>query len=242
MSDREPPQRYARIGGALYLFIIVAALFAETYVRGNLIVSGDAAATAARMTGSETLFRIGLAGELLTCCCDVALSLILYVLLRPVNRDLALLGAFFRLVFVAVYAVAKLFEIAALVLLEPADYLRSVDPTQLHALAYAALRVHSLGYGVALLFFGFCCLLFGHLIRGARYLPKLIGTGLVASGYGYVLFSLAQMLSPAFAAKWLFPWLMLPAFFAELALALWLAIKGVDAAKWRAQVAAVEQP
>src|SRR3954469_12344579 len=104
------PQTYARTGGLIYLLIIVIALFAEAYVRGSLIVSGDATATANHILGSETLFRAGLAGEMLTCACDVALAMILYVLLKPVSGNLALLGAFFRLVFVAIYGVAKLFE------------------------------------------------------------------------------------------------------------------------------------
>jgi hypothetical protein len=226
------PQTYARIGGALYLFIIVAALFGEAFVRGSLIVSGDATATANHILGSETLFRAGLAGEMLTCACDVALAMILYVLLKPVSGNLALLGAFFRLVFVAIYGVAKLFEIAALVALGGDDYLKSFDPRQLHALAYLSLRVHSLGYGASLLFFGFCCILFGYLIHKSGYLPRTLGILLVVGGVGYVLFSLAQMLAPAFAGRVLFPWLMLPAFPAELGLCLWLLVKGVNLPKW----------
>lgn len=226
------PQKYARVGGILYLFIIVAAMFGEAFVRGGLIVSGDAAATAQRIAASETLFRAGLAGEMLTCVCDVAMAMILYVLLRPVSRNLALLAALWRVTFVAIYGVAKLFEIAALVLLGHDDYLKAFDPRQLQALAYASLRVHSLGYGVSLLFFGFCCVLFGTLIRRSGYLPKALGVLLEIGGLGYVAFSLAQMLAPAFAARALFPWLMLPAFPAELGLALWLLIKGVDVAKW----------
>src|SRR3990172_7781500 len=96
------PQTYARIGGLLYLFIIVAAGFGELFVRNRLIVWGDAAATANNILDSETLFRVGLAGEMLTCVCDVALAMILYVLLRPVGRNLALLAAFFRLTFVGI--------------------------------------------------------------------------------------------------------------------------------------------
>lgn len=229
------PQVYARIGGILYLFIIVAALFGETFVRGNLIVSNDPAATASRILGSESLFRLGLAGEMLTCVCDIALAMILYVLLKPVNRNLALLGAFFRLAFVGIYGVAKLFEIAALVALGAAEYSKAFEPGQLHDLAFMSLKVHSYGYGVALLFFGFCCIVFGHLIRKSVYLPKAIGVLLVIAGVGYIVFSLAQMLAPAFAANFLFPWLVLPALPAELALALWLAIKGVDPAKWEAR-------
>jgi len=233
MSDHDSPQRLARVGGALYLFIIVAALFGETVARGRLIVSGDAAATARNIVASETLFRAGLAGEMLTCAADVALAMILYVLLRPVGRSVALLGAFFRLTFVAIYGVAKLFEVAALVVLGNPEALSAFEPPQLHALAYAALKVHSYGYGVSLLFFGCCCLCFGDLIRRSRYLPSVLGTLLALAGLAYVVFSLAQMLAPAFAAAWLFPWLMLPGFFAELGLALWLLVKGVEAAKWR---------
>jgi len=226
------PQTYARIGGILYLFIIVAALFGEAFVRGRLIVGGDATATADNILGSETLFRIGLAGEMLTCVCDVALAMILYVLLKPVSKNLALLAAFFRLTFVAIYGVAKLFEIAALVVLSRADYLKAFEPRQLHALAYISLRVHSFGYGVSLLFFGFCCVLFGYLIRKSGYLPRIIGVLLIIGGLSYVVFSSAQMLAPQFAARLLFPWLMLPGFLSELGLCLWLIVKGVNVPKW----------
>jgi hypothetical protein len=137
-----------------------------------------------------------------------------------------------RVTFVAFYGVTKLFEVAALVALGGGTHLEAFPPDQLHALAYASLRVHSLGYGASLLFFGACCILFGHLIRRSRYLPRVLGTLLVVGGAGYVAFSTAQMLAPAFAARVLFPWLMLPAFPAELGLALWLAVKGVDVARW----------
>ena len=231
-SSETSPQAYARVGGVLYLFIIVVALFGEAFVRGSLIVPRDAAATANNILGSETLFRVGLAGEMLTCACDVALAMILYVLLRPVSRSLALLAAFFRLTFVGIYGVAKLFEIAALVTLGGAGYLKGFEPQQLHDLAYMSLSVHGLGYGASLLFFGFCCVLFGYLIHQSGYLPRILGTLLVIGGVGYVVFSLAQMLAPAFAAKYLFPWIMLPAFAAELGLALWLTVKGVDIPTW----------
>jgi hypothetical protein len=239
MTSKSPetsPQTYARVGGMLYLFIIVAALFGEVSVRGSLIVPRDPAATASNIQGSEMLFRVALAGEMLTCVCDVALAMILYFLLRPVSRNLALLAAFFRLTFVGIYGVTKLFEIAALVALGGADYLKAFEPRQLHDLAYLSLSVHSLGYGASLLFFGFCCVLFGYLIHQSGYLPRILGDLLVIGGVGYVVFSLAQMLAPAFAAKYLFPWIMLPAFPAELGLALWLIVKGVDMPKWEERV------
>jgi len=233
MSHHQSPQAYARIGGALYLFIIVAALFGEGFVRGTLVVPGDAEATARNIIESQTLFRAGLAGEMLTCVCDVALSMILYVLLRPISRNLALLGAFFRLTFVAIYGVAKLCAIATLIFLTSTNGLAALDPPQLHALAYASLKMHDYAYGASLLFFGVCSILWGDLIRRSTYLPKTIGTLLCIAGFGYVAYSLAQLLAPAYAGRYLFPWLLLPGFFSELGLALWLLIKGIDFAQWQ---------
>lgn len=229
--DRSP-QTYARIGGILYLFVMVAALFGEAFVRGRLIVPGDAIATANNIVGAEKLFRVGLAAEMLTCVCDVALALILYVLLKPIHRNLSLLAAFFRLTFVAFYSVSKLFEIAALAALGRADYLKAFERQQLHALAYLSLTIHDYGYGASLLFFGVCTALFGYLVHKSGYLPTVIGVLMVIAGVGYAVYSLAQIVSPAFTSRALFPWLLLPGFFAELGLCLWLMVKGVNLPKW----------
>ena len=224
---RTSPQTYARVGGILYLFVIVAALFGEAFVRQKLIVWGDAAMTASNILAAETLFRVGLAGELLTCVCDVALAMILYVLLAPVSRSLASLAALFRLTFVAVYAVAKLFMLAAVVALKGGDQLKGFDAQQVNDLAYLALRMHGQGYGVSLIFFGLTCLLLGLLIYRSGYLPRSIGALLVIGAVGYLINSFTLLLEPALAARQL-PWILLPAFVAELALAMWLLVKGVD--------------
>src|SRR5664280_2718040 len=91
------PQTLARIGGVLYLLIIVTGLFGEMFVRGKLVVSGDATATASNITASQVLWRVGVAGDLIMHVCDIPLMLIFYVLLRPVHKTLALLGVLFNL-------------------------------------------------------------------------------------------------------------------------------------------------
>jgi hypothetical protein len=111
------PQTYARIGGILYLFIIVVGVFGELFVRGRLIVPGDAAATANNIMGSETLFRVGLAGELLGYASSGALAIILYFLLKPVSRNLALLAAFLTITSNAVFGLNGLFHLAAVIVL-----------------------------------------------------------------------------------------------------------------------------
>ena len=135
-SSIKLPQRYARSAGALYLVIIVVGLLGQVLVKDRLIVAGDAAATAANITASQTLWRITVAAEIGYLALGVILAWLLYLLLRPINRALALLGVFFNLVSIAVEVVARSSLLATLVLLGRSQALAAFEPQQLHALAY----------------------------------------------------------------------------------------------------------
>ena len=230
--SRISPRSYARICGVLYLYIIVAGIFAEA-VRSRLIASADADLTARNILANESLFRIGFSGELLHLAFDVVVAMILYVLLRPVDRNIALLAALMRAASDVILAVASLSHFAALRLLGSADYLNSFTPDQLHALALLAMKLQGDAYAISLVFFGFACLALGYLIVRSSYFPKAIGALLVIAGACYLTNSFVLFLHPALADT-LFPAIFLPAFVAELALALWLIVKGVDTAKWQA--------
>lgn len=230
-SPRPSPQTYARVGGALYLIIIVTALFAEAFVRGRLMVSGNAAATADNIVNAPTLFRLGLAADMLNCVLDVAVAMILYVLLKPVNRNLALLAAFLRIVADAILGLTGIFQLAAVVLLGGASYLRAFDPQQLRSLAYLSLQLHGEGYGISLIFFGVGCGILGYLIYRSGYLPRSIGVMLVVAGVGYLFNSFTGIIAPPLAAS-AFPWTLLPGFVSELALCLWLLIRGIKPEPW----------
>ena len=108
------PQHYARLCGVLYLYIIVAGMFAELFVRSRLIVSTDAAVTASNIMANESFFRLGFSGELLHVAFDVGVAVGLYALLRPIDRNIALLAAFMRFACDIVLAVASLSHFAAL--------------------------------------------------------------------------------------------------------------------------------
>jgi hypothetical protein len=154
MADHDvetSPQAYARIGGVLYLIIIVAGLFGEAVVRNKLIVSGDATATATNIAASQTLWRAGIAGDLVMHVCDVPLLLVFYVLLRPVSRNLALLAILFAAVQTAALVATKLSLLVALFLLGSADYLKAFEPRQLHALTYVSIRADGYGFGIGLI-------------------------------------------------------------------------------------------
>jgi hypothetical protein len=127
------PQLYARLGGALYLVVIVFGLFAEGFVNDKLIVSGDAAATAHNIMAAPTLWKLSVAGNLIVPVCAVAQTWIYYLLLRPVSKTLVLLSVFFNLVSLAVEAVSKLFLLVVMPTLGNADYLKAFEPQQLQA-------------------------------------------------------------------------------------------------------------
>src|SRR5229473_5355642 len=127
-------QRYARIAGVLFLFSLVAGGFGEAYVPSKLIVSGDAAATVANLRNFDFLYRLGFAAFLIESLCDIALALILYALLKPVNKYLSLLAAFFGLIGTALFAFAELFYFAPLLIMRGTDYLKPFAPDQLNSL------------------------------------------------------------------------------------------------------------
>jgi hypothetical protein len=244
MEDREvqtSPQTYARIGGVLYLIIIVIGFLGEFFVRDRLIVSGDTTATAERIMASEFLWRVGIAGEYFLLICAVALLLIFYRLLKPVSRDLALLAVFFNLVSITIEAVTSLYLVQTLFPLGDANYLKVLDPQQLHALAYLSIRSHGYGFGVSLIFFGCFCLVVGYLIFKSGYLPKVVGVLMQIAGLCYLTDSFALILSPSLADR-LFPAILLPALVGEASLCLWLLAKGVNVSKWQARASTKPAP
>jgi hypothetical protein len=235
LARETSPQIYARIGGILYLIIIVAGLFGHAFIRDRLIVSGDATATAANIRSLESLWRFGIAAELFMLICTVALALILFVLLRPVSRDLALLAVFFNLVSIALEAVSdSLLLLGALFPLGNAEYLRAFEPEQLYALASLSLELNGYGFGVALIFFGCECLVLGYLICRSGYLPKALGVLMAIAGLSYLTNSFALLLAPTFADL-IFPAILIPALVGEASLCLWLLVKGVNVEKWNLQ-------
>ncbi|WP_163410793.1 DUF4386 domain-containing protein [Flavobacterium ajazii] len=223
------PQPYARLAGLLYLLIIIAGAFAETFVRNKLVVYGDATATANNIIHSDFLWKIGITADLIMQVCDLPVMVILYFLLRPVNKKLALLNLSFNLIQTAVLVANKLNLLAALFFLGDADYLKSFSPDQLHALSYLSIKLHDFGFGVGLIFFGFVCLIEGYLIYKSGYFPKVFGVLMSIAGFCYLTNSFALILFPKLSSIAL----LMPCLVAELALSLWLIFKGVNLSVWR---------
>ena len=224
---------YAKIAGVLFLVTMFAGGFGEFYVPSTLIVSGDAAATASNIRTFDTMFRLGFASYLIEAVCDIGLTWVLYLLLRPVRRDLALLAAFFGLVSTATFAGAELFFFAASFILGGASYLTTFSPPQIESLAYLSVRYYAVGSGVFMIFYGIGAIIRGYLIFRSEFLPKFIGVLLAIAGAGFVIRNLLLVIAPRYA----YEILLMPMSVAGIALTAWLLIKGVDTAKWEAKAA-----
>lgn len=219
------------MAGAFYLLTIVAGVFAEVFVRGSVVVRGDAAATAANIIAREPLYRLGLAADLVMLVCYVAVTLIFRDLFKRTGAGLSLLAAFFSLVGIAVLAVNSLNHLAPLLLLGGSPYLSAFETNQLQALALASLGMHARGYNIGGVFFGVYMLLLGYLIFRSGFLPRTLGALMALGGLGFLFNSFASFLLPVLVAR--LPDLGMLGGVAELALSLWLLAAGVNASKWQ---------
>jgi len=226
------PQLYARAAGVLYLYIIVAGTFAEVFVRGRLVDPSNAGVTAQNILNHETLFRLAASAELLHLACDVAVTVVLYLLLQVIHGPIALLATFMRFACIVILGTVAVTPFAALRLVRSAEYLTPLGSGNREALAVLAMQVHSDGYTISLMFFGFSCVALGYLIYRSTFLPRLLGVMMTIAGLCYLLNSFAQFLRLGFAAK-LFPALFIPIFVAELSLSVWLFARGVRTAEFR---------
>jgi hypothetical protein len=229
------PQLYARIGGLAYLLIIVAGGLNEMFIRNAMIVSGDAAATANNIVASPLLWRISIAGDITMHVCDLVVVIVYYTLLRPVNKNLALVSVFFGLIQTSVLVANKLNLVVPLLILENPDYLKVFEPQHLQALTYLSIKAHGYGFSIGLIFFGFACLIDGYLIFKSSYLPRALGSMLQVAGVCYLINSFALILFPTLSDS-IFSIAFAPILIAELSMCLWLLVKGVNITKWNEQL------
>jgi Domain of unknown function (DUF4386) len=215
----------AKTVGFLYLFAMAVSIFGES-VRGRLILPHDAVQTASSIAASEALFRLSIVGDLIIYVCDIVLFWGLYVILKRVNKDVALLAVFFRLVETAILGVTTLTAFIALRLLSGADYLRVVDIAQLQALARGFLSVYGIGLSVGFVFLGLGSAVFSYLWLKSRYIPRgIAGLGIFAS----LLMAIMSLVTMVFPVVWDRVGIayMMPMGLYEVGLGFWLLVKGI---------------
>jgi len=224
--------RQVRLAGLLYLAIILLGLWGELAVRGTLVVAGDAAATAERIAASPLLWRSGLVGDLLMQVLDVPVIVVFYLLLRPVSESLALTATLLNLVQTAVLVAERGQLLTPLLILGDAGAVQAFSVAQQQAFSQLAIRLHSHGFGIGLIFFGFACLIRAWLIYRSGLMPRAIALLLGGAGICYLVNSFALLLAPELAAA-LFPAVLLPALVGEASLCFWMMFRGIDLERWR---------
>ena len=221
MSSTKNPGRFA---GLLYILMSIPGVFAMMYVPGKLIVHGNATATANNIAASETLFRLGIAAQLIGQAGFIFVALALYHLLKGVNRRQASLMVTLIVVSIPIAFLNELNSIAALVLVRGPDFLSIFEKPQRDALAMLFLNLHGHGFVVAEIFWGLWLFPLGLLVYRSRFLPRFLGVWLALAGFAWVILSLTGILLPQYQEQ-MFTYSQ-PASLGEVAFTLWLLIRG----------------
>lgn len=219
-----PTVKAARIAGFTYLAMIAVAPFCLLYVPGKLIVHGNAAATAKNILTHETLFRMSIFGDLIGQVIFICLGVAFYRLLRDVNKTWALLMLSFILVSAAVCFLNVLNDLAALILFRGGDFLAVIDKPQRDALAMLFLRLYGHGQFIAEIFWGLWLLPLGLLVYRSGFIPRFIGVWLMINCFGWIILSFTALFFQEYYNALL--GYLQPVLFGEMALMLWLLIKG----------------
>ena len=219
-----PTDKAARIAGAIYLSMIITGPFTLLYIPAKLIVRGNAAATADNILTHETLFRLGIVGDLFTPVIFICLGIALYRLLSGVNKTWASLMVAFVVISSTVGFLNVLNNIAALTLFHGTDFLAVLEKSQRDALGYLFIRLHSQGNLINEIFWGLWLFPFGLLVFRSGFLPLFIGVWLMVNGFGWVVLSITALFFPPYYETAFR--MAQPVLFGELAIMLWLLIKG----------------
>lgn len=216
-----------RVAGLLYLVTVITGPFTLMYVPRVLFVPGNAAATADNIAAHETLFSLGVAIDLFAGVLWIAIILALYRLLRGVNQNYAVLMAVLGGVMVTIINfLITLNNTAVLVLVRGEEFVALLDKPQRDALVLLFLRLHRQGVLAAEIYWGLWLFPLAILVYRSRFLPRFLGLWLALNGAAYLAMSLTGLLMPQYD-KWVSN-LTFPALFGELALMLWLVVRGVD--------------
>lgn len=223
------PRTIARLAGLFFLLYCVLGVYAETFIRDQIVVSGNAATTAANILAHESTFRLGYAIYLLEMSFQVVSTALFYELLKPVNKGVSALSATFSYIGIGIKTLARLFYLAPLYVLGDSRPLAAFSGEQHEALALIFLRVDSGMAGVALVFFGFAAVLQGYLMIKSTFLPRALGWLAFVGGLGWLAY-----LSPPFGNR-VFMGVALFALLGVLATSVWLLTVGVNEGRWREQ-------
>jgi hypothetical protein len=221
--------RIARVVGILYLLIAVFAPFGMIYIPSRLIVPGDAATTASNVLAFEGLFRLGIASDAIVFLIEIILTVLLYVLLKPVSKTLSLVAAFSRLAMTIIQGINLINHVFVLLLVGGTGYLTVFAPDQMHALVLLFLNAHAYVALIWGLFFGLHLLALGYLVYTSGYIPRMLGVVLIIVSVCYLTQSFGTILLPQYEAIFASVGYLS---IIEIVFPVWLVMKGVHVEQW----------
>jgi hypothetical protein len=223
-----PQQRTAaKVAGASCLFAMAIVVYANYGLLNPLIVPGNAVETARNVAAHQTQVRVALTFFLTYSASVVVLLAALYVVLKPVNRTLSLIGALFRLVFAVLWLLTTLNLLGALRLLGSASYLQAFEANQLQGLARFYLAMNFDDYYVGLPFFALAATICSYLWLRSRYIPRVLaGFGVISSGW-CVICAFVFLVFPNFGKTVNPYWFDSPMAIFEMVVSFWLLFKGL---------------
>jgi len=224
-------QKTARIAGVLYLLITALSIPVHFVIPGQLIVVGDAVTTSTNILASGGLFRMGIAAELVLLLIEIVLLVLLYVLLKPVNKTLSLVAAVSRLAMTVIHGANLLAHFIVLLLLSGAGYLTVFAPAQLNALVMVFLDAYNFGFTIGIVFLFLHAVILGYLIFKSDYFPKILGILFTIASLGYLIDGFSHVLIANYKTGPVY--IAIPIAIAEITFPLWLLIKGVNVEKWK---------
>lgn len=230
-NTKTSPQIYARAVGLLSLVVIIAGIIAEMVISGKLVVNGDAVTTATNILAHKDLFQLGFAIYMIEMAFQIAQTVLYYVLLKPVNRSIALLSLFLNMTGCIIKTVSRLFYISPLLVLGGSDYLSVFSAEQLQAFALLFLNINNQAAGMALVFFGFSTFLNGFLIFNSTFLPRVLGVLSMIGGLGWLTYIYPPL------GHQLFSYILFVALIGSVVEILWLLFKGVNVEAWQKRAA-----
>jgi hypothetical protein len=220
-STRNP----GRIAGLWYLLLVIIGPLRLIYIPGKLFVPGNATATVNNIVAHQWLFRFGIAADLVGAVVLIFLALAFYRLFKGVDHNLAVLVVILGGIMPSLlYFVGVVSDAGALMVARGADFLSAFDQPQRDALAMLFLRLRDHQNTAAEILWGLWLLPLAMLVYRSRFLPRFLGVWLVINGLAYVMMSFTGILLPQYQGKVFI--LAQPALFGEIALMLWLVIKG----------------